>query len=225
MLLERPGELVTREEVCQKLWSTDTFVDFDHSLGTAINKIREVLNDSPSEPRFIETLPRKGYRFIAEVSVVESPQPLPEPSPEPVEQEQRKFPLSKIIWIGAFAAVLVLSGLLAWRSFRHRPISSLAVLPLTSLSSDQSQQFFAYGVTDELTTNLAQISSLRVSSHTSSTACSGKQKSAPEVARCLGVEGLVEGSLVKSGDRVRLTVQLIMLPRTNTCGRTPMICN
>ena len=64
MLLERPGQLVTREEVCQKLWSADTFVDFDHSLGTAINKIREVLNDSVAEPRFVETIPRRGYRFI-----------------------------------------------------------------------------------------------------------------------------------------------------------------
>ena len=73
MLLERPGELVTREEICEKLWSANTFVDFDHSLGTAINKIREVLNDSAAEPRFIETLPRRGYRFIAEVvSVAES---------------------------------------------------------------------------------------------------------------------------------------------------------
>src|SRR5207302_8461801 len=70
MLLERPGELVTREEICQKLWSGDTFVDFDHSLGTAVNKIREVLNDSAAEPRYIETLPRRGYRFIGQLPSV-----------------------------------------------------------------------------------------------------------------------------------------------------------
>src|ERR1700688_524363 len=71
MLLERPGQLVTREEICQKLWSTDTFVYFDRSLGTAVNKIREVLNDSAAEPRFVETIPRRGYRFIAPVNLVE----------------------------------------------------------------------------------------------------------------------------------------------------------
>src|SRR5207244_6333435 len=96
-----------------------------------------------------------------------------------------------------------------WRSFRHHPIGSIAVLPLASLSTDPSQQFLAYGVTDELTTNLAQIRSVHVSSHTSSTACSSTQKSASQMARCLGVDALVEGSIVRSGDRVRLTVQLI----------------
>jgi DNA-binding winged helix-turn-helix (wHTH) protein len=78
MLLERPGQLVTREEICQKLWSTDTFVDFDHSLGTTINKIREVLNDSAAKPRFVETIPRRGYRFIASVTAVaEDPPSVP----------------------------------------------------------------------------------------------------------------------------------------------------
>jgi DNA-binding winged helix-turn-helix (wHTH) protein len=90
MLLERPGELVTREEVCQKLWSTGTFVDFDHSLGTAINKIREVLNDSAGEPRYVEILPRRGYRFVAQVISVD-PEPVPESrepaSPEPATAE------------------------------------------------------------------------------------------------------------------------------------------
>src|SRR5215475_10840716 len=82
MLLERPGQLVTREEICQKLWSADTFVDFDRSLGTAINKIREVLEDSATEPRFVETLPRRGYRFIAPVvPVVESPKEVSSPPP------------------------------------------------------------------------------------------------------------------------------------------------
>ena len=85
LLLERPGQLVTREEICQKLWSADTFVDFDHSLGTAINKIREVLNDSAAEPRFVETVPRRGYRFIAQVTSVD-PEPAPE-SPEPAPLE------------------------------------------------------------------------------------------------------------------------------------------
>jgi TolB-like protein/DNA-binding winged helix-turn-helix (wHTH) protein/Flp pilus assembly protein TadD len=218
MLLERPGELVTREEICQKLWSGDTFVDFDHSLGTAINKIREVLNDSAAEPRFVETLPRRGYRFIAPVTLVAESPVLPTlqlDSERGVNEPNRKKATShRVIWATAsilliVIVVIVVSGLVAWRLFRKHPIDSIAVLPLASLSTDPSQQFLAYGVTDELTTNLAQIGSLRVSSHTSSTACSSTQKSASQTARCLGVEALVEGSIVRSGDRVRLTVQLI----------------
>jgi TolB-like protein/DNA-binding winged helix-turn-helix (wHTH) protein/Flp pilus assembly protein TadD len=213
MLLERPGELVTREEICQKLWSTDTFVDFDRSLGTAINKIREVLEDSATEPRFVETLPRRGYRFIAPVVPVAEPSQelssAPPIGPTPNKKEDHRNPFSRgLIWIGT-CVVLIVSALVAWYSLRPHPIESIAVLPLASLSTDPSQQFLAYGVTDELTTNLAQINSLRVSSHTSSTACSGTQKPASQMARCLGVESLVEGSVVKSGDRVRLTVQLI----------------
>ena len=213
MLLERPGELVTREEICQKLWSTDTFVDFDRSLGTAINKIREVLEDSATEPRFVETLPRRGYRFIAQVAPVAEPsQDVGSPVPVgPIlnkEEDRRSLFSRRLVWIGA-CIVLVVSALFAWYLLRPHAIESIAVLPLASLSTDPDQQFLAYGVTDELTTNLAQINSLRVSSHTSSTACSGSQKPASQMGRCLGVDSLVEGSVVKSGDRVRLTVQLI----------------
>src|SRR5882724_13263757 len=103
MLLERPGELVTRDEICQKLWSGDTFVDFDHSLGTAINKIREVLNDSAAEPRYVETLPRRGYRFIAPVTAVAEPpqEVLPLPSLETEEEDHRKPSSRRVIWAGA----------------------------------------------------------------------------------------------------------------------------
>ena len=217
MLLERPGELVTREEVCQKLWSADTFVDFDHSLGTAVNKLREVLNDSAANPRYIETLHRRGYRFVGKVaSVAETAQVISPPvqldSERDVDEPNRKKATShRLIWATAsiLLIVIVVSGLVAWRLFRKHPIDSIAVLPLASLSTDPSQQFLAYGVTDELTTNLAQIRSVHVSSHTSSTACSSTQKSASQMARCLGVDALIEGSIVRSGDRVRLTVQLI----------------
>src|SRR5947209_13778414 len=106
MLLERPGELVTREEICQKLWSTDTFVDFDRSLGTAINKIREVLEDSATEPRFVETLPRRGYRFLA--SVIPVVEPAQDLSTVPLlgathdKEDQPRSPFSRrLVWIGA----------------------------------------------------------------------------------------------------------------------------
>jgi TolB-like protein/DNA-binding winged helix-turn-helix (wHTH) protein/tetratricopeptide (TPR) repeat protein len=227
MLLERPGELVTREEISQKLWSADTFVDFDHSLGTAINKIREVLNDSAGEPRFIETLPRRGYRFIAPVIPVEvdsgsaSPDPVaPLPhSPTPVNTSRRKRFLF-LVFGGSILAVLLVSTFIAryFHGGQRWPFSktdspptvrSIAVLPLLNLSSDPAQQFFADGITDELITNLAQIGSLRVISHTSAMAYLGTHKSAPEIARELGVDALVEGSVVRSGNRVRITAQLV----------------
>src|ERR1700730_16168367 len=161
MLLDRPGELVTREEICQKVWSENTFVDFDQSVGTAINKIREILGDSAAEPRFVETLPRRGYRFIAPVTVVE---------PAGSTHKSRWFPAA----VGVCVAVMLLAALLIAANFHgwregllsrfatQPPVRSIAVLPLLNLSSDPDQQFFADGMTDELITSLAQIGSLRV---------------------------------------------------------------
>ena len=176
MLLERPGELVTREEICQKLWSADTFVDFDRSLGVALNKIREVLRDSATNPRYIETLPRKGYRFIAQVASVaelaqaESPTVQVDSEQDVNEPDRKRATSRRVIWTTAsillVVIVIVVSGAVTWRLYRPHPIVSIAVLPLTGLSTDPSQQFLAYGVTDELTTNLAQIRSIQVSSHT-----------------------------------------------------------
>ena len=217
MLLERPGELVTREEICRKLWSADTFVDFDHSLGSAINKIREVLNDSAAAPRFVETLPRLGYRFVAPVIAVD-----PDPALPPVEAAS-KVNRSRFFYIGvavcvAFAlpaGILIAGNFRGWRDgllnkLTTQPtVRSIAVLPLLNLSNDPDQQFFADGMTDELITSLAQISSLRVISHTSATAYLGTHKPAAEIARELGVDALVEGSVVRSGSKVRITAQLI----------------
>jgi TolB-like protein/DNA-binding winged helix-turn-helix (wHTH) protein/Tfp pilus assembly protein PilF len=211
MLLERPGELVTREEICQKLWPADTFVDFDHSLGTALLKIREALDDSAAEPQFVQTLHKRGYRFIAPVTAVGM---MPEPSPppatdsegDPVDEGRRNAVPRKIVWLCVALGIAVSGG---WYWLRPHPVTSIAVLPLANLSGDASQQFFADAVTDELTTNLAQIGSIRVISHTSAVACSGVKKSAAEIARCLGVDALVEGSVARSGNRVRITTQLI----------------
>ncbi len=226
MLLERPGELVTREEICQKLWSTDTFVDFDHSLGTAINKIREVLNDSAGEPCYVETLPRRGYRFIAQITSVdpeaapESPQPAPLAPAEPLAT---LAPRPRLFYsaVGVGLAVAVLLTLIGanFRGWQPRltsanngappTVESIAVLPLLNLSNDSEQQFFADGMTDELITNLARISSLRVISRTSAMAYLGTHKPAAQIARELGVDALVEGSVVRSGSKVRITAQLI----------------
>ena len=210
MLLERPGELVTREEICQKLWSGDTFVDFDRSLGTAVNKVREVLNDSATEPRFVETLPRRGYRFIAPVRpVVESPVAEREPSPPQENPAENRTPAVRRVAWAVGVAVLLVSGLAAWYFLRPPSVRSIAVLPLVNSSDEPGQQYFAYAVADELITNLAQIGSIRVISHTSTAPYAGSHKSAPQIARELGVDALVEGSVVRSGNRVRITAQLI----------------
>ena len=127
MLLDRPGQLVTREEICQKLWSADTFVDFDHSLGTAINKIREVLNDSVAEPRFVETIPRRGYRFVAPVTAVAvDPPSVPQeqvvPSPPPAELVKaplRKRPSLSVVGVG-IAFVLLAAAFVAWNFHNGR---------------------------------------------------------------------------------------------------------
>ena len=228
-LLKQPGELVTREELRSALWPEDTFVDFDHSLGTAVNKLREVLGDSAANPRFVETAPRRGYRFIAPVvavnesedtaAVSETPSAIDEPATEDrahipganAEGARQRGPRH---WkrISAFALVLLAAGLLTWRFLPSRPsvlIRSLAVLPLENLSGDPSQDYFSDGMTDELTTELGQISQLRVISRTSAMTYKGARRPLPEIARELNVDAVLEGTVLHSGNRVRITAQLI----------------
>ena len=221
MLLEHPGELVTRERIRAKLWSDDTFVDFDQSLGTAVAKIREVLGDSATAPRFVETLPRRGYRFLAPVIVVDEPE-VDEPKIEKpdIDEPRRKWPPPRILWAGA-AVALTISTLAMWAVLRRneqrpaavfevaKPVRSIAILPLANHSVDPNEGFFADGVTDELTTNMAQIGSIRVISHSSAMAYANTHKSAPQIAQELGVDALVEGTVSRSGRRVRITAQLI----------------
>src|SRR5260370_25939859 len=185
-LLEHPGEVVTREELQKRLWPADTFVDFDHGLNKTINKIREALGDSAESPRFVETVARRGYRFLAEVTVGDAApvrsselatqprpsaetHPLPDPTGKPAKPQS--VPLSMALKISVFGVLLVMASLAAWKLYSwKRPstiIRSLAVLPLESLSSDASQDYFADGMTDELISDLGQISALRVISRTS----------------------------------------------------------
>ncbi len=223
-LLEHSGEVVTREELQKKLWPADTFVDFDHGLNKAINKIREALGDSAESPRFVETVARRGYRFLAEVKVADA---TPVRGPElattaevrdrPDVAEKLGMPkrlLPSLVWkISAFALLLLVASLVTWklRSW-NRPspvIRSLAVLPLESLSSDASQDYFADGMTDELISDLGQISALRVISRTSVMGYKRARKPLPQIARELNVDAVVEGTVLRSGDQVRITAQLI----------------
>src|SRR5256886_15459638 len=207
MLLERPGGLVTREELQKKLWPADTFVDFEHSLNAAVKRLRAALNDSADQPRYVETLARRGYRFIAPINgaVVEPSAVSNEPAPvaPPAQLSAPAALAGARRWLLGLAAVCVLAGLawgvLNWRSQRDAGASaplirSLAVLPLENLSEDSSQEYFADGMTDELITDLAQIGSLRVISRTSVMHYKGVKKPLPEIARELGVDGIVEGT-------------------------------
>jgi TolB-like protein/Flp pilus assembly protein TadD len=228
MLLDHPGEVVTREELQKKLWPADTFVDFDHGLNKAISKIREALGDSAESPRFVETVARRGYRFLADVKVAEdasfrspkltvAPHPVAEAGDRPHLAGKPEFPkhrLPSLVWkISALALLLLVASLAAWKiHFWNRPslaISSLAVLPLESLSNDASQDYFADGMTDELISDLGQISALRVISRTSVMTYKHARKPLPQIARELNVDAVVEGTVLRSGDQVRITAQLI----------------
>ena len=227
MLLERPGDIVTREELRNRLWTADTFVDFDHGVNKAVNRIRSALGDSATSPRFVETVARRGYRFLADVTVVEAA-PLVglESSPGkllPVEHESiaptalapsspRRLPAWLLTLTGA-ALVLASIGVVLWLLQSRAPqptrIRSLAVLPLENLSGDTSQEYFADGLTDELIATLGQIGALRVISRTSVMPFKRARKPLPQIARELNVDAVVEGTVLRSGGRVRITAQLI----------------
>jgi TolB-like protein/DNA-binding winged helix-turn-helix (wHTH) protein/tetratricopeptide (TPR) repeat protein len=231
ILLEHPGEVVTREELQKKLWPADTFVDFDHGLNKAISKIREALADSAESPRFIETVARRGYRFLAEVKsadgvavrspVLDAQLPSRAEIVDPAYLADRPatpLRLSKSFkWkISASVLLLLVASLSSWKLYsRYHPplvIHSLAVLPLESLSSDASQDYFADGMTDELISDLGQISALRVISRTSVMGYKHARKPLPQIARALNVDAVVEGTVLRFGEQVRITAQLIEAP-------------
>jgi len=231
ILLEHPGEVVTREELRSRVWPGESFGDFDQALNIAIGKLRSALGDSAESPRFIETLPKRGYRFIADVSVVDTDgrpkrqepvagdPPATDPGPKiqgiglAVAPQRRLLPTRWIIAASALVIIVSLAILSVW-VFRSRApaptgIRSIAVLPLENLSGDASQNYFADGMTDELITDLAQISALRVISRTSVMVYKGARKPLPQIARELNVDAVVEGTVLRSGDQVRITAQLI----------------
>jgi TolB-like protein/DNA-binding winged helix-turn-helix (wHTH) protein len=219
-LLKRPGELVTHEELRAEIWPADTFVDFDHNLHNAIARLRDALGDSPQNPRYIETLPRRGYRFIGKVEEEGIAQQASlEQNNVDNEVSARRWRLQSLR-IPAFA-ILILAGLgiAVWRpaskphsANANGALRSIAVLPLQNLSGDPSQDYFVDGMTEELITDLAKISSLRVISRTSVMRYKATKKGLPEIARELNVEGIVEGSIMRSGKRVRITAQLLNGP-------------
>ena len=245
ILLEQRGEVVTREDLRKRLWSDDTFVDFDHSLNTAIMRLREALSDSSDNPVFIETLPRHGYRFIAPVeeisvseneehaddapearlesppSVIEIPGELPSITGQSTLQPKKlQVGLPRALFLGGLAGLTVIvvfalvQRYLQYRvgaSFRPNQIKSVVVLPFENLSGEEDQKYFTDGMTDELIANLAKIRSLRVISRTSSMEYKGTHKPLSQIARDLNVDAVVEGTVLRSGNRVRITAELVQV--------------
>jgi TolB-like protein/Tfp pilus assembly protein PilF/DNA-binding winged helix-turn-helix (wHTH) protein len=213
MLLERQGELVTREEIRASLWPDGTFVDFDHGINSAVNKLRTTLNDSALHPRYVETVGRRGYRFIYPTTAApplrsEAASP-PLVATVPSRASRWRVPLLLMVT----AVPLVLAGFVFWKLTRPSAapakIRSIAVLPLKNLSSDPEQEYFSEGLTDELITRLASLEGLKVISRTSSLQYKDSNKPLPQIAKELKVDAVVEGSVLRSGDRVRITAQLI----------------
>ncbi len=201
-LVEHPGEVVTREELRQRLWRSDTFVDFEHGLNTAVKRLREALGDSAENPRYIETLPRHGYRLMVPVE-------------KPAASNPRPSNRRRSIWLTGLAVALiaVVAGLLGRQRlvehFWPAQIESLAVLPLENLSGNPEQEYFADGMTEALITELGKVHALRVISRRSVMRYKGTTKPVPQIARELHVDAVLEGSALRAGGNVRITVQLI----------------
>jgi len=218
LLLERPGEVVTREELQRKLWPSDTIVDFEHGLNKAINRLRESLADSSENPRFVETLPRRGYRFIGEVNQLE-PAPFQASVLTPEEKKRARTAWGRLgvplFWAISVALAVLLAfniGGVRKRLFGRSDtprIESLAVLPLANLSGDPQQEYFSDGITEELITDLAKIRSLRVISRSSVMQYKYAKKPLPQIAKELDVDAVLEGSVQREGNHVRITAQLI----------------
>jgi TolB-like protein/DNA-binding winged helix-turn-helix (wHTH) protein len=254
LLAEKQGDVATRQEIIERLWGKDVFVDTEHGINTAIRKIRQALHDNPEQPRFVQTLTGRGYRFIAEkaegrkedrkaptpgAEIAESRDAGRRPDVKPATpavpeiyesfsgQPQPALPVvsrswQRILTVAALALFLCAAGLFSVNSFglrdrifplnRASQIHSIAVLPLANLSGDSSQEYFADGMTDELVTALAKNRNLRVVSRTSVMQYKGAQRPVRDIARELGVDGILEGSISRTTDRVHMTVQLIYAP-------------
>jgi TolB-like protein/DNA-binding winged helix-turn-helix (wHTH) protein/Tfp pilus assembly protein PilF len=223
VLLERPGEVVTREELRARLWGSETFVDFEHGLHAAVNKLRIALNDSADRPRYIETVPRRGYRFIGNIEPAE-PAAVAQTTPSAaatafLQSSSASVSRQRIVRLRFAAAILFVFALVAavW-SYRATPPSSrtadrlmLAVLPFENLSKDPEREYFSDGLTEELIANLGQLEAgrLGVIARTSVMGYKRTPKPIRQITRELGVDYVLEGSVRHDGARIRVTAQLI----------------
>jgi TolB-like protein/DNA-binding winged helix-turn-helix (wHTH) protein/Tfp pilus assembly protein PilF len=211
LLASSPGQLITREQIKDEIWGHETFVDFESGLNLCIRQIRAALDDDADIPRYIETLPRRGYRFIAPVqdsSRAATTAPVAVAAPGRFSRPQ----LASIaaVALAIAATVLALANSREWRTrLFGGPVRTIAVLPLLNLTGDASQEYLADGMTEALTTDLARMESLQVISRSSTMGYKGTKKPLPTIAKELHADGIVEGSVQRSGDRVRITAQLV----------------
>jgi TolB-like protein/DNA-binding winged helix-turn-helix (wHTH) protein/tetratricopeptide (TPR) repeat protein len=222
-LIERKGELVTREELRQRLWAADTFVDFDHGMNAAINRVRDALGDTADNPRFIQTIPRRGYRFIAPVEpIIPAPVTVAPVAEPPVlasapSAEPRVANRGRLVWV-AFWLLFVAAGAWIWSvaSGGNRPPASparkmIAVLTFENLSGDPEQDYFSQGITEELIGQLGALNpdALGVIARTTSAKYRSGEHTISDIGTALDVQYVLVGSVRRSGDRVRITAQLI----------------
>jgi TolB-like protein/thioredoxin-like negative regulator of GroEL len=218
MLLEHPGEVVTREDVRKRLWPADTFVDFDHGLNNAVNRLRDALGESAESPRFIETLPRRGYRFIGQVECLEAETPVQIQKEGPAPPGEYRRPVVLFVSGAVIVALLIVSFVIV-RGRRRSPGTvtqpshqiMLAVLPFQNLSGDASQDYFSDGLTEEMITQAGALSpdSLGVIARTTSMAYKHTSKSVRQIGDELGVDYILESSVRRDGDQLRISAQLI----------------
>jgi TolB-like protein/DNA-binding winged helix-turn-helix (wHTH) protein len=234
LLVTKHGQVVTRNEIARCLWEREVLVDIEHGINTAIRKIRQILGDSSDLPQFVQTISGSGYRFIAPVTAVEPEVTEPtQPSGDPVDLPPAPPEISATpvilsatrrhhrLWVVAAlcASVLVIISILTLGPHplaarfldrdTHAAIASLAVLPLANLSGDPNEEYFADGMTEELTTMLAKDSTLRIVSRTSAMQFKNAHRSLPEIARALNVDSILEGSISRSSNQVHMTLQLV----------------
>jgi len=242
LLLQRPGDVVTRDELRQNLWPADTFVDFDHGLNSAVNRLRDALGDSAENPRFVETLPKRGYRFVAPVEAILSAAPaaatvaaVPEPAPIPAVVLEETDPVAAIsaapvsrplfrlslasgLVLAVAAVMLIAAAVVATRSLRPASASrppgdktTLAVLPFQNLSADREQDFFSDGFTEEMIAELGKLDPdhLGVIARTTTMLYKNAGKTVGQIRQELGVDYVLEGSIRRSANRIRITAQLV----------------
>ena len=227
ILASRAGQLVTREDLQGQLWGQETFVDFEHSINLCIREIRTALSDNAATPRYVETLPRQGYRFIAPIHArdqsskgpaVDLQSTAPANGTTPIIMAPRR----SLYWpLALFGAVVVLAIAIVaavtnpgdwrgrWLAGAIKPVHAIAVLPLQNLTGDSAQDYFADGMTEALTTDLARMEGLQVISRTSTMQYKTAKKSLPVIARELNADAIVEGSVQRAGNRIRVTAQLV----------------
>lgn len=187
-LLERPGEMVLREDIRRKLWPDNTTVEFDHGINAAVKRLRDSLQDTAKNPHFVETIGRRGYRFVAPVTLVTDDAPEPKGPP--------------------LVSVVPKSQAHAGKKWQDQP-ASVAVLPFANMTGEAENEYFSDGLAEELINELAQLPGLRVIARTSAFAFKDKAQDIRKIAKTLGVEHLVEGSVRRSGSQLRITAQLI----------------